>query len=67
MDPHRYRVGQTVRFTKIAPTSRRGGTPSGKFRVIGLLPDYQGINQYRIESTTDSHQRVVVETEIALQ
>jgi hypothetical protein len=56
-----------VRFTKVSQTSSRGGTPSGNFRVVSLLPDYQGNNQYRIESASDSHQRVVVETEIALQ
>jgi hypothetical protein len=67
MDPHRYCVGQTVRFIKVSQISSRGGTPSGNFRVVSLLPDYQGNNQYRIESTSDSHQRVVVETEIALQ
>ncbi len=65
MDPHRYRVGQTVRFIKVFGSSSRGGTPPGNFRVVGLLPDSQGNNQYRVESTSDSHQRVVVETEIA--
>ena len=67
MDPHRYCVGQTVRFVKIPRINSRGGTPSGNFEVVSLLPDYQGNNQYRIKSTSDSHQRVVVETEIAVQ
>ena len=67
MGPHKYRVGQTVRFVKVPQSSRPGGTPSGNFRVINLLPDYQGNNQYRIESSSDRHQRVVVESEIASQ
>ena len=44
-----------------------GATPSGFFRVVRLLPDTQGRNQYRVESTSDGHQRVAVESEIALQ
>jgi hypothetical protein len=67
MDAHRYRVGQTVRFIKASRNSGLGGTPGGNFRVVGLLPDYQGNNQYRLQSISDGHQRVVVESEIALQ
>lgn len=67
MKQHRFRVGQTVRFVAVPSTSRLGGTPVGSFRVVRLLPDYLGSNQYRLESTTDGHQRVVVEGEIALQ
>lgn len=67
MDTHRYRVGQTVRFVKVSRSSGLGGTPAGSFRVVGLLPDYHGNYQYRVQSTSDGHQRVVVESEIALQ
>jgi hypothetical protein len=67
MEPHRYRVGQTVRFVKTASGSGIGGTPYGNFRIVGLLPDAQGRNQYRVESTSDRHHRVAVESEIALQ
>ena len=67
MDPHRYRVGQTVRFIKTSRSSGVGPAPAGNFRVVRLLPDYQGNNQYRVESTSDGHQRVVIESEIALQ
>ena len=65
MEPHRYRVGQTVRFITTTSGSS-GGTPYGNFRIVGLLPDTQGRNQYRVESTSDRHQRVAVESEIAL-
>ena len=67
MDPHRYRVGQTVRFIKTTNSNLFGGTPPGSFRVVGLLPDSRGNNQYRVESVNDNHQRVAIESEIALQ
>jgi hypothetical protein len=67
MDPHKYRVGQTVRFNKNNGGIALGVAPTGYFRVIGLLPDTQGRNQYRVESTSDGHQRVAVESEIAVR
>ena len=65
MDSHMYRVGQTVRFNKINRGLALGVTPAGIFRVVSLLPETQGRNQYRLESTQDLHQRVAVETEIS--
>lgn len=67
MGTHKYRVGQTVRFVKESRSGGLAGNPSGNFRVVRLLPDYLGTNQYRIESTSDGHERVVGEGEIALQ
>ncbi len=67
MAMHRYRVGQTVRFVKTATSNVFGGTPSGNFRVLRLLPEYKGTNQYRVESIGDSHQRVAIESEIVSQ
>ena len=70
MESHKYRVGQTVQFVKPPRSSSINGIgpfPAGSFRVAGLLPDYLGNNQYRLQSTSDGHQRVVVESEIALQ
>ena len=66
MDSHKFRIGQTIRFTKAPLSSGLGGTPPGHFKILGLLPNYQGNNQYRVQSTNDSHQRVAVESEIAL-
>ena len=37
----------------------------GDFRIVALLPEYKGTYQYRVESTNDDHNRVVVESEIA--
>ena len=67
MDPHRYRVGQTVRFVKIAGNTAFGVTPAGNFRVVGLLPDDQGDNRYRVESIGNRQQRIVVESKIFLK
>lgn len=67
MNPHTYRVGQTVRFFKRSRSSGIGGMPTGSFRVVGLLPNYRGNNQYRVQSISDGHQRVVIESEIGLQ
>lgn len=66
METHRYRVGQTVRFAGSSASRLIGERPSGNFRVVRLLPEYEGANQYRIESTSDGHQRVVVENELIL-
>jgi hypothetical protein len=67
MEPHRLRVGQAVQFIMPSRSSGLGGTPAGNFRVLGLLPNYQGNNQYRLQSVNDGHQRVVIESEIALE
>ena len=66
MDDHRYRIGQTVRFVGVTQLGRPR-MPTGDFRVVGLLPEYQGSKQYRLESTSDGHHRVAVETEIHVQ
>jgi hypothetical protein len=66
MDTHRYQVGQTVRFVKSSYGLGLGGTSGDDFRVVRLLPEYQGNNQYRVQSTKDGHERVVGEGEIAL-
>jgi hypothetical protein len=67
MDQHRYRVGQTVKFVRSAHSNVFGGSPPGNFRIVRLLPEYKGDNQYRVESISDSHQRVAIESEIAAQ
>lgn len=63
MNEHKYRVGQTVHFVG----GRQVGQPrmpAGDFRVVRLLPEYGSSKQYRLESTTDGHQRVAIEAEI---
>jgi hypothetical protein len=67
MVAHKYRIGQTVHFVKPSRGSGLGGTPAGNFRVVSLMPEYLGNNQYRLESVSDGHQRVVTESEIVQQ
>jgi hypothetical protein len=67
MDTHRYEVGQTVRFIKASRGMGVAGASGDNFRVVRLLPEYQGNNQYRVKSTSDGHERVVGEGEISLR
>ncbi len=64
LDTHRFRLGDTVRFVKVSRSSP-GHAPQGNFRIVGLLPEYLGVYQYRVQSVSDGHQRVVTEPEIA--
>jgi hypothetical protein len=57
----RFQCGQTVRLTQ----SKRVARPTGSFEIGRLLPEQDGVKQYLIRSTTDGHQRVVAEYEIA--
>jgi len=66
MEPHKYRVGQSVRFNKNTGGIAMAVVPAGNFRVTTLLPDTQGRNQYRVESLHDGHQRVAIESEITV-
>ncbi len=67
MEPHKYHVGQNVRFNKNTGGIAMAVATSGNFRVTGLLPDTQGRNQYRVESVHDGHQRVAVESDLTVQ
>ncbi len=58
---HKFRVGQTVTLVP----NRYGTSRLGGFKVTTLLPQERGINQYRLKSTTDGHERVVSESELS--
>jgi hypothetical protein len=64
METHKFRIGQTVRYTRTALGGGIGEKPTGNFRVVRLLPETQGRYQYQVESIQDGHQRVAMETEI---
>ncbi|HEY1720132.1 MAG TPA: hypothetical protein VGG27_02720 [Magnetospirillaceae bacterium] len=53
--------GQTVRVIQ----NKRVTKASGNFEVGRVLPEEKGVHQYLIRSTSDGHQRVVAEYEIA--
>lgn len=57
---HKFRVGQTV---MLAP-NRYGGNRLSGFKVVSLLPQEHGVNQYRLKSTADGHERVATENEL---
>lgn len=64
MQSHRYQIGQTVQFVKSARNGGLGRMPDGGFKVVKQLPNYEGNNQYRVKSTADGHERVVIESDI---
>ena len=60
MKLHKFKAGQTVTITP----NRARATPRGPFKIVRLMPDEQGKNQYRIRSAMDGHERVVLESDL---
>ena len=60
MASHRFAAGQTV---KVVPGPNLGNA-RGSFKIVRVLPTEHGINQYRIKSESDGHERVVTEAEV---
>lgn len=58
LNDHRYRVGQTVDFTRNIIAGRR------RYQVCQHLPAEGNVPQYRIRSLDDGHERVVREHQI---
>jgi hypothetical protein len=61
MTQYKFKVGQTVRMVA---SRLRSGLPTGSFQIVRLLPEERGTNQYRIKSTIDGQERVVLESEL---
>ena len=61
LDSHKYKVGQSVRFTSNA--MRRLGA-NGSFKIVNLLPSEGDHQQYRIKSASETHERVAKENEL---
>lgn len=57
---HRFRVGDLVTLLP----NRYGANRLGRFKVTSLLPQEHGVNQYRLKSATDGHERVATEEEL---
>jgi hypothetical protein len=58
---HKFRIGQTVDL--IASTSRSAA--SGRYEIVSLRPtDGGGSPQYRVKSKSESHERVVAESDL---
>ena len=59
MSYHRFKIAQTV--TLLAPD-----VPPGPFVIVRLLPPVSGEPRYRVISTIDGYQRVMLESQIRL-
>lgn len=57
---HKFRIGEAVTLLP----SHYGANRRGRFAVTCLLPQDHGINQYRLKSTTDGHERIANENEL---
>jgi hypothetical protein len=62
MSPHKFVIGQTVRFS---PDRNQGTTARGQFKITRLLPETASVLQYRVTSQVDGHERVVREDQLA--
>ena len=58
---HKFKVGETVRFT--SNVMRRFGA-TGRFLVVRLLPPEGGELQYRIKNAAEPHERVAKESQL---
>jgi hypothetical protein len=61
MELHKFKLGQSVEFV---PSDLRL-KPLGVFKIVRVLPSERGIQQYRVKSVKDGHERVVMEAELA--
>jgi hypothetical protein len=59
---HKYRVGQSV---DLIPSTFRSAA-SGNYEIVSLRPPEGGNPQYRIKSKSESHERVVSESDLIL-
>lgn len=57
----KFKAGQTVNSIK----SANSAIPQGRYQIVRLLPADGVVNQYRIKSVSDGHERVVRESELA--
>jgi hypothetical protein len=57
---HKFHVGQTVTLVP----NYYGANRHVSFKVTWLLPQEHGVNQYRLKSVVDGHERVAMEGEL---
>jgi len=61
METTKFKLGESVQFT----TSDLRPKPLGSFKIVRVMPSERGIRQYRVKSTTDGHERVATESDLA--
>jgi hypothetical protein len=59
---YKFKVGQTV---DLIPSTFRSAA-SGSYQIISLRPAEDGSTRYRIKSKSESHERVVSESDLVL-
>ncbi|MGA3309483.1 MAG: hypothetical protein ABSD08_12835 [Xanthobacteraceae bacterium] len=59
---HKFKVGQTV---DLIPSTFRSAA-KGNYEIVSLRPAEGGNPQYRIKSKSESHERVVAESDLIL-
>jgi hypothetical protein len=59
---HKFKVGQTV---DLIPSTFRSAA-NGSYQIISLRPAEDGSTRYRIKSKSESHERVVSESDLIL-
>jgi len=60
MIAHKFKVGQVVG----ARTTLLANTPPGPYEIMRLLPPTGMINQYRVKSLKNGHERVIREDDM---
>ncbi|WIJ25040.1 hypothetical protein [Devosia sp. RR2S18] len=60
---HKYEIGQVL---DLLPSRGSSSRRAGECKIVSRLP-YEGHSvQYRVQSTVESHQRIVSETDLRL-
>jgi hypothetical protein len=59
---HKFRIGQSV---DLIPSTFRSAA-SGHYEIISLRPAEGGNPQYRVRNKSESHERVVAESDLIL-
>lgn len=63
MTQHKFSVGQLV---ALRPSTQDGKVPRGQYRIERQLPSDTRDLLYRVRHVVDGHERVVVESQLAL-
>jgi hypothetical protein len=58
---HKFKAKQRVTYV---PAGVGGADRNATFEVVRLLPTEHGVNQYRLKSILDGHERVALESEL---
>jgi hypothetical protein len=57
---HKFNIGQTVDFS----AGFAGGSGKGRYTIVRLLPNEGDTPQYRIKSSRDGQERMVLESQL---